>query len=188
MSNEDRTALLIMDMQRNVVDRLPAAAGLPGRIATAASAARQAGLTVIYVVAGFLPGHPEIGDRSGTFTAVRDAGILTPDDPGAQIHDDLAVEPGDVIVTKKRYSAFAGSELGIVTRAQGITHLVLTGMVTSGVVLSTLREAADLDFSLTVLSDGCVDYDDEVQRVLLEKVFPRQAAVLGIDEWIAKLS
>ena len=54
----------------------------------------------------------------------------------------------------------------------GIESLVLTGIATSGVVLSTVRQAADLDFRLTVLSDGCLDRDDEVHRMLMEKVFP----------------
>lgn len=52
-----------------------------------------------------------------------------------------------------------------------------------GVVLSTLRQAADLDFGLTVLADGCLDADADVHRVLTEKMFPRQADVLTINEW-----
>ena len=72
-------------------------------------------------------------------------------------------------------------------RAQGISHLVLCGIATSGVVLSTLREAADKDYQLTVLADCCVDGDEEVHRVLLSKVFPRQAEVIQASEWIAKL-
>src|SRR5690348_17878292 len=50
-----------------------------------------------------------------------------------------------------------------------IGDLVLCGISTSGVVLSTLRQAADLDFGLTVLRDACADADDEVHRVLTEK-------------------
>ena len=72
----------------------------------------------------------------------------------------------------------------MVLRAQGVTQLVLTGIATSGVVLSTLRQAADMDYGLTVLRDGCADADPEVHRVLLDKVFPRQADVLTADEWI----
>ena len=64
---------------------------------------------------------------------------------------------------------------------------MLSGISTSGCVLSTLRQAADLDFSLTVLSDGCID-DAEVHRVLCEKVFPSQADVLTIDAWIDGLA
>ena len=64
---------------------------------------------------------------------------------------------------------------------------MLTGIATSGVVLSTLRQAADLDFELTVLSDACADRDDEVHRVLTEKVFPRQALVTTVADWASSL-
>jgi nicotinamidase-related amidase len=62
---------------------------------------------------------------------------------------------------------------------------VLTGIATSGVVLSTLRQAADLDYRLIVLADACLDADPEVHRVLTEKVFPRQAEVRTVAEWTA---
>ena len=65
----------------------------------------------------------------------------------------------------------------------GIQHLVLSGFATSGVVLSTLREAADKDYVLTVLEDGCADRDPEVHRVLTTKIFPRQANVVTVEEW-----
>jgi nicotinamidase-related amidase len=56
------------------------------------------------------------------------------------------------------------------------------------VVLSTLRQAADLDYGLVVLSDGCLDADPEVHRVLTEKIFPRQAEVVTVAEWAGGLS
>jgi nicotinamidase-related amidase len=55
------------------------------------------------------------------------------------------------------------------------------------VVLSTVREAADKDYILTVLSDCCAEGDEEVQKVLLSKVIPRQADVVTAEEWIATL-
>src|SRR5262249_51519108 len=89
----------------------------------------------------------------------------------------------DIIVTKRRVSAFTGSDLEVVLRAQGLSHLVLSGISTSGVVLSTLREAADKDYQLTVLSDSCADGDEEVHRILLTKIFPRQAEVITTETW-----
>jgi nicotinamidase-related amidase len=82
-------------------------------------------------------------------------------------------------------SAFTGSDLQVVLRSLGADTLVLTGIATSGVVLSTLRQAADLDYRLVVLSDGCLDADPEVHRVLTEKVFPRQASVRTVAQWAA---
>ena len=90
-------------------------------------------------------------------------------------------------MVKRRVSAFTGSDLEVVLRALEVDHLVLAGIATSGVVLSTLREAADRDYRLTVLADACSDGDDEVHRVLTEKVFPRQADVVTVDAWAASL-
>ncbi|MGH3223537.1 MAG: cysteine hydrolase family protein [Streptosporangiaceae bacterium] len=108
--------------------------------------------------------------------------------PATQIHPALAPRPGEPIVVKKRVSAFTGSDLEVLLRSMSVTHLVLTGIATSGVVLSTAREAADRDYQLTVLADGCADADDEVHRVLLSKVFPRQAIVTTAQEWAAILT
>jgi nicotinamidase-related amidase len=62
--------------------------------------------------------------------------------------------------------------------------LVRVGFCPSGVVLSTVREAADLDYRITVLADLCLDADEEVHRVLTEKVFPRQATVIDSTQWL----
>jgi nicotinamidase-related amidase len=75
----------------------------------------------------------------------------------------------------------------VLLRAAGADALVLAGIATSGVVLSTLRQAADLDYRLTVLADACTDADPEVHRVLTEKVFPRQALITSTEEWIESL-
>lgn len=188
MVDPHRTALLIMDMQPEIVDRFGDRDGdLSARLAGAASAARAAGVRVIYVKVGFREGYPEVSPRNRGFAALKDSGRMVEGassviDPGVDPH------PGDVIVTKRRVSAFSGSDLDVVLRAAGIESLVLTGIATSGVVLSTLRQAADNDFDLTVLSDGCLDGDEEVHRVLCEKVFPRQAAVMTVGEWVESLS
>ena len=166
------TALLVMDVQESIVARYPDP-DLRKRLRGAIDAARGAGLPIIYVTVGFRPGAPEISSRNKIFKEVATRMGGQPN----EIHPDVAPAPGDVVVTKRRVSAFTGSDLEVVLRAQGIDHLILTGIATSGVVLSTLRQAADLDYRLTVLADCCHDNDPEVHRVLLEKVFPRQATV-----------
>ena len=100
----------------------------------------------------------------------------------------IAPEGGEVVVTKRRVSAFTGSDLEVVLRAGELDHLLLCGIATSGVVLSTLREAADKDYRLTVLADLCADPDPEVHAVLTGKVFPRQARVVSAAEWLAGLA
>jgi nicotinamidase-related amidase len=163
-------------------------AGYLPRLGLALSAARGAGVGVIYVTVGFREGYPEVSSRNKIFGAIAGSGRFTPGDPGLGIHPSVAPAVGDVVVTKRRVSAFAGSDLDVVLRSGGFDRLVLAGIATSGVVLSTVRQAADLDYRLTVLSDGCLDRDAEVHRVLMEKVFPRQADVMSAAEWVASLA
>ncbi|MCF3962880.1 cysteine hydrolase [Streptomyces fuscigenes] len=189
-----KSALLVMDVQQDIVRRFADDTEYLTRLGRAVAAARAAGVPVVYVVVGFRAGHPEISPRNKAFSGIAGAVAagqgrgFAEGDPGARIHSDLAPADGEVVVVKKRVSAFAGSDLDMVLRAQGVDSLVLAGIATSGVVLSTLRQAADLDFGLTVLEDGCLDADPEVHRVLTGKVFPRQADVVSVDEWAASLT
>jgi nicotinamidase-related amidase len=181
------TALLVMDVQQDIVARFTGGTEYLPRLAGAITAARDADIGVVYVTVAFRPGYPEVSDRNKGFSAIAGTGRVLDGSDGIRVHPAVAPAPGEVTVTKRRVSAFAGSDLDVVLRAGGTTHLVLTGIATSGVVLSTLRQAADLDFQLTVLSDGCLDADPEVHRILTEKVFPRQADVVTIAEWSATL-
>jgi nicotinamidase-related amidase len=182
------TALLVMDIQNGVVERYAGQTeAFLAVLAEAVAAARAAGVPVVYVRVAFREGAPEVSRRNLTFSRLAGSETFTETSPATQIHPAVAPQPGDVVVTKRRVSAFSGSDLDAVTRGLGVDTLVLTGIATSGVVLSTLRQAADLDFRLTVLRDGCADQDPEVHRVLMDKVFPRQATVLAAAEWISQL-
>ena len=185
-----QNALLVMDLQRGIVDRVGEDAGYLARLRGAIEAARAAQIPVIYVVVGFRAGHPEASTRNKMLNMLSalPGGIgFTGDDPGAEIHPDIAPRPADLVVRRAHVSAFSGSDLDVLLRAREIDGLVLAGIATSGVVLSTLRQAADLDFRLTVLADGCLDPDAEVHRVLTEKVFPVQADVVTVDDWITSI-
>lgn len=89
---------------------------------------------------------------------------------------------------KKRTSAFTGSDLQVVLGSLSAETLVLCGISTDGVVLSTLRQAADLDYRLLVLADACDDPDPMVRRVLIERVFPTQAEVLSVGQLRERLT
>ncbi|HZP53340.1 isochorismatase family cysteine hydrolase [Actinocrinis sp.] len=185
----ENAALLVMDVQRVIVERFGDDSGYLARVDEAISAARSAQIPVIYVVVGFRPGFPEISSRNFAFSATkRNATLGESGDGRMDVHPAIAPQAGDIVVTKRRVSAFAGSDLDVVLRGLEVTHLVLSGIATSGVVLSTVRQAADLDFRLTVLQDACLDGDPEVHRVLTEKVFPRQAAVVSVQEWAKALA
>ncbi|HWA09883.1 MAG TPA: isochorismatase family cysteine hydrolase [Opitutaceae bacterium] len=184
-----RTAVLCMDYQAGIV------AGLPGnqdallqRAAETLAAARQAKLMVIHVVVAFRPGHPEIGPNNLLFSGLKQSGRFAAGDQNSDIHPAVFPQPGDIVVTKRRVSAFAGSDLELILRARGIDTLVLFGIATGGVVLSTVRQAADSDYRLVVLADACADREADVHRCLVEKILPRQATVVPADAFIASLS
>lgn len=182
-----KQALLVMDVQQGIVDRVGASEAYLGTIAGTLKAARAGGVCVLHVGLGFRAGHPEVSPRNQSFSALADTGQFGPDDPSAAPHPAAAPIAGEIWVSKKRVSAFAGSDLDMLLRAEGIDTLVLAGISTSGVVLSTVRQAADLDFRIVVLSDACLDGDAEVHRVLTEKVFPRQATVVTTEAWTRTL-
>jgi nicotinamidase-related amidase len=181
----DKTVLLVMDVQRGVIARFADDPGYLQRLAQAIDAARAADMPVVYVAVGFRPGHPEISPRNRTFSALVRTGAYVEGDEATELHPAVEPQPGDHVVIKRRVSAFAGSDLEVLLRSLGASTLVLTGIATSGVVLSTLRQAADLDYQLIVLADACLDADPEVHRVLTEKVFPRQAEVTTVGQWVA---
>lgn len=91
------------------------------------------------------------------------------------------------MVTKRRVGAFATTDLETILRAKNISTLVMFGIATSGVVLSTVRWAADMDYRIIVVSDACADRSEEVHRVLTEKVFPGQASVVSTRELLSAI-
>ena len=184
-----KTAVLVMDCQNDIVGAYLSASQneFLARVSTVLGRARREGIPVIYVVVCFREGYPEIGPGDIARRQIRESGRLREGTSDAEIHPAVAPQPGEVVVTKRRTGPFSTSDLAAVLNAQGIDTLVLMGIATSGVVLSTVRWASDIDYKLIVLSDCCADLDEEVHRVLTEKVFPRQATVITSQEFLQVL-
>ena len=176
-------ALLLMDLQNSVLNRVGAEEPYLDNVVATQERAEAAGLLVVLVRIAFRAGHPEISARNKVFSAAVPKSYMVIGDPAVEPHPRLMRGKGEVVVTKRRISAFAGSDLDVVLRSRDVTHLVIAGIATSGVVLSTVRDAADRDYELTVLEDLCLDSDDEVHRVLTTKVFIRQSDVIVAADW-----
>jgi nicotinamidase-related amidase len=180
----NRTALLLMDFQLGIADGANAAGSVQMAL-RAREFATSVGTKVIFCKVGFQEGYPEVADSTPIFSGAKKHGMFT--GKRSALLEQFKPAADEPIIDKKRVSAFAGSSLEIVLRAHDVRSLVLTGISTSGVVLSTLRQAFDLDYAMTVLSDACFDVDQNVHDLLMTKVFPRQAAVLTVSDWIAKV-
>jgi nicotinamidase-related amidase len=185
-----RAAILSMDLQTAIVSIYTKGQGekdefLP-RIAGVLGAARDRGMKVIHVQVGFRPGLPEVSSRNALFASIKSSPQLFQGPSGA-IHPDVAPHGEEVVVTKHRIGAFAGTDLEMILRAGEVDTLVLLGIATSGVVLSTLLHAVDADYRVIVVKDCCADLDAEVHSTLVEKVFPRLATVTTAAELIAAI-
>jgi hypothetical protein len=109
----------------------------------------------MFVRVAFRPGFPEVSTSNRIFGGISKGGdAMHQDNPSTQVFAALNPLDSEPIVLKRRVSAFSGSDLDVLLRAAKAENLVLAGIATSGVVLSTLRQAADLDFGLTVLEDA----------------------------------
>lgn len=178
-----KSALLLMDFQNAIVGMVgEAGPALLERASRARAAARTMGMAVMHVRVAFTDAdYAAISPRNKSFAALGKSRFLTDGTQPAAIHDALTPMADEEVFTKHRVGAFSTTDLASRLAARGIDTLLLTGIATSGVVLSTLRDAADADYRLFVIADCCADADAEVHRVLIEKVFPRQADVIGVD-------
>ena len=185
-NNGDRQALLIMDYQVGIADKLQEFDSIVEKTNLAIDAARKSGIKVIFTKVSFEIGFPEVGVNTiSSFQQAKAKNLFSGNQ--SKLVSQVNVEAGDIIVNKKRFGAFAGSDLNLILHAHGINNLIMGGVSSSGVVLSTLRLAADTDYRVTILSDCCADQDAEIHKMLVEKIFPMQAKVINSEDWIKSL-
>jgi nicotinamidase-related amidase len=172
-------ALLIMDYQPAVLDLVSDGDKLIGHANEAIDVVHRHGITVGFVRIAFEDDDYAIVPATNTsFAAVAAARQLHVSSAAMALHPDLAVRPGDIVVRKTRVGAFSTTNLDEQLTNLGVTTLILAGLTTSGVVLSRVRDAADRDYRLILLSDCISDPRQEAHRVLMEEVFPGQADVI----------
>ena len=183
------TAVLIADFYTEIMNTLPHSIdrGVVDKAAAVQEAARSASAMVCYCATVFRSNYPEIGQRNKTFNQRKNSGQVAVPDPMDIIHPSVHPSEGEVVVGKHRVNALYGTGLDVALRANDIRDLVIFGYATSGVVLSTVRYAADLDYNLTVVEDCCSDSDADIHEFLTQRIFPRQAEVVGSDDVIRAL-
>ena len=183
-----RAALLSMDLQSAIVSIYTQGQDdFISRVAGVQSWARARKTPILHVRIAFRPGLPEVGSRNSLFAAIKKSPQWQKLFQGAagEIHAAVAPQDGEVVITKHRISAFAGTDLEMILRANEIDTLILMGIATSGVVLATLLDGSDADYRVVVVKDCCADQDPEVHTCLTGKVFPRLAQVITAAELTA---
>jgi nicotinamidase-related amidase len=157
-----RTALLVMDYQVGLVHRLPDAPALLDRVNTAVADVRARGGHVGWVRVGFYDTDFDAIPPSSVMArlvAPDRRAALHAEAPASQLHDSLRPQSQDITVRKTRVGAFTTTDLDQQLQDRAVTTLILAGISTSGVVLSTVREAMDRDYQIIVLNDASADPD-----------------------------
>jgi nicotinamidase-related amidase len=194
-----RTALLVIDMQRDFVE--PGGFGetlgndvgqlraVIAPLQAALAASRDAGITVIHTREGHLPDlsdcPPAKLARGEPALRIGDPGpkgrILVRGEYGHDIIDELAPADGELVIDKPGKGSFYATGLDETLRSRGITSLVVTGVTTEVCVHTTVREANDRGYECLVLADCVGSYFPEFQRYGLAMI----AAQGGIFGWVA---
>ncbi len=178
------TALLVIDMQKDFLapegmcgqlgEDLSALTAIVPRISRLLDAARAAGLTVIHTREGYAPDlsdvHPLKRERDGPGTPGPLGRFLIRGEAGHDFIEELRPAPGEAVIDKPGFGAFYRTDLEAQLTAQGITHLILTGVTTQCCVFSTLREAVDRGFWCLLLEDCCAAFDPADQAATLQIV------------------
>ena len=179
------TALLVMDYQTAILGMLGGEAEpLLSRAGKAIRIVRAHRAHVGYVRVAFddvdfeaVPPHSRFAPLVKTL-----GNGFHSNSPATAVHADIAPQPGDIVVRKTRVGAFSTTDLDRQLKERGVMTLLLAGITTSGVVLSTLRDAADRDYQVFVVADASADREPDVHEFLTSKVFPKEAHVVRVAD------
>lgn len=187
----NKPAVLVMDYQNIILeDFLPPqeAASVIQNTALLVKTARDARIPVIYVMVGFRESYPEVSENNVVFSGIKSAGLFSLHNAKTAIHPALSPAPEEPVIVKHRIGAFSGTPLDMLLRAKGINTLVLAGVTTSGVVLSSVRQALDLDYRLVVVADCCADTHPEKHTVVMNEVIADHAAIVQVNEIATRIN
>lgn len=179
--DKKNTALVLCDFDNDVVhpDGKFAAWGLPAEVARRnviantkglLQAARSARMPVIHVSGVTRPGLAGSPRNAAVWQALASMGVLLEGTWGAQLHDELKPEDGEMVVIKRRVSAFYHSDLQLALRDVGATAIILCGVATNYVVEGTARDAADAGFVVIVAEDCCATVSEQVHQASLQAI------------------
>jgi nicotinamidase-related amidase len=199
----DKTALLVMDVQNDIVHmngklggelgggampRLVKEKAVLETINAVVGAARAANVPVIHVRHVYRPDYLDMPNNVGIFKVIKKIGALTAGSWGAEIHELLTPMPEDFVVDKTRISAFYASTLASVLEAQGLSHLIMTGIATDGVIDGTARDAADRGYSVFIPRDCCAATSEKAHNTILNGVLAMIAQVCDAEDVVAALA
>lgn len=132
--------------------------------------ARAARMKIGYVRVGFSPDYRECPPTSSLFQGAKKAGLFKLGAWGTEVHPALKPEPGDYDIVKHRVSPFYATSLEAILGANGVRRIFISGVSTSGAVLSAAKEGHDRDYEMVVLEDCCCALTEEQHQAVIEQM------------------
>ncbi|WP_175921685.1 isochorismatase family cysteine hydrolase [Burkholderia latens] len=180
-----QTALIVMHYQTDILGLFPSVApALLANTRKLCDAARAAGIHVCFANLRFSPGYPEVSPRNKNGQGIKQLGLFVDDGPCPEL-GRLDNEP---LIAAHRASVFYRTDLQPRLVAQGIDTLILVGIASTGVVLSSVAHASDADFRLFTVKDCCYDPDQVVHEHLFATAFETRTTVLSLDDALRLLA
>jgi nicotinamidase-related amidase len=105
----------------------------------------------------------------------------------ADLVPDVGPQPGDILITKRQWGAFYGTELDLQLRRRGVQTIVLGGIATNFGVESTARDAYERGYAQVFVEDAMTSLSAEAHEFVVKNIFPRIGHVRSTDEVIASL-
>lgn len=164
--------------------------GMLKNIGEVVTLARKAGVTIIHAPIQFAPGYNEITSHPyGILKGVVDSTSFVKGGWGAAIIDELAPQPGDIVLEGKRgLDAFASTNLDFILRSKGIETVVLSGFLTNCCVESTMRSAYEKGFEVITLTDCVAATGEEEHANAIKYDYPMFSKPMASKDFEAKLA
>ncbi|WP_323123047.1 isochorismatase family cysteine hydrolase [Burkholderia alba] len=180
-----RTALVVMHYQTDILGLFPSVSqALLANTRTLCEAARAQGVAVYFAHLHFSPGYPEVSPSNKNGQGIKQLGLFVDD----RISPELDRRPDEPVIVAHRASVFFGTDLQARLAAQGIDSLIMVGIASTGVMLSSVAYASDADFRLFTVKDCCYDPDQVVHDHLFSTAFESRTTVLSLPDALRLLA
>ncbi|VVE09806.1 cysteine hydrolase [Pandoraea iniqua] len=181
----EKTALVIMHYQTDILALFPSVAPtLLSNTRKLCDAARAKGIALYFAKIHFSPGYPEVSPLNKNGQGIKQLGLFVED----RISPELGQQPNEPLIIAHRASVFHGTDLEVRLSAKGIDTLIMAGIASTGVMLSSIAYASDADFRLFTVKDCCYDPDQVVHDHLFSTAFESRTHVLSLPDaltWLA---
>ena len=180
-----QTALVVMHYQTDILGLFPSVApALLANTRKLCDAARAKGVSVYFANLRFSPGYPEVSPLNKNGQGIKRLGLFVDDRPSPE----LGQQASESVIIAHRASVFFGTDLQARLFAQGVDSLIMVGIASTGVVLSSVAYASDADFRLYTVKDCCYDPDQVVHEHLFSTAFDSRTTVLSLADALLLLA